>query len=168
MGMGGRERIRLLALRKELREVDPAVVAIMDKKFRDDPHTVMVDLRFQLVDPFLEISEDETNRAHNGYMSAYNLGQMLTRYVVEELDPAWWTPKWGASWYVRSINDIDPMVDLQAEEQRAPGRTSKQSSYPDDEDAKLTFANVEEALRWAVSYIDANQDDIKELLDDTT
>ncbi len=92
MGMGGRERIRLLAPRKELREVDPAVVAIMDKKFRDDPHTVMVDLRFQLVDPFLEISEDETNTAHNGYMSAYNLGQMLTRYVVEELDPAWWTP----------------------------------------------------------------------------
>ena len=60
------------------------------------------------------------------------------------------------------------MVDLQAEEQRAPGRTSKQSSYPDGDDPKLTFANIEEALRWAVSYIDANADEIKELLDDET
>lgn len=166
--MGARERVRLLALRSELRVADPAVVEIMDKKFRDDPYMVNVPMTFALVDPFLEICEDPGNNANNGYKQSYELGQMLSRYLVEELDPAWWTPKWGASWYVRSLNDLDPVVDLESEERRAPGRTSKQSSYPDGEDTKLTFANVEEGLRWAASYINANQDDIKELLDDTT
>lgn len=166
MGMGASERIRLLALRRDLREVDPAVVEIMDKKFRDDPYVINVPLTLTVVDPFLEISEDPNNSAHNGYKGAWQLGQDLTRYLVEELDPAWWTPKWGASWYVRAINDLDPVVEAESEERRAPGRTSKQSTYPDDEDAKLTFANVEEGLRWAVAYIEANKDDIRELLDD--
>jgi hypothetical protein len=166
MGLGARERLNLLELRKDLKEVDPAVVAIMDKKFRDDPYVVNVPITLTVVDPFLEISRDEENVNSGGYRSTFNLGQALARYLVEELDPAWWTPKWGASWFIRTISDLDPMVDLEAEERRAPGRTSKQSSYPDGEDTKLTFANVEEGLRWAVAYIDANQDDIKELLDD--
>ncbi len=167
MGLGARERLNLLDLRKDLKEVDPKVVAILDQKLRDNPFEVNVPVTFTLVDPFLEISQDVENVNSGGYRSTYNLGQALSRYLVEELDPAWWTPKWGASWYVRSINDLD-LPGSASGEVSAPGRTSKQSSYPDDEDTKLTFANIEEALRWAVSYIDANADEIKELLDDET
>ena len=163
--MANRERLNLLSLRKDLKEADPAVVAIFDKKLRDNPFRTNVPVTFTVVDPFLEICEDATNLTNGGYRSTYNLGQMLTRYLVEEMDPAWWTPEWGASWFVTEVNDIDPKVNLEAEI-RAPGRTSKQSSYPDDEDTKLTFANIEECLKWAVAYIDANADEIRELLDD--
>ncbi len=165
MGLGSSERINLLALRAELS--DPADKAIIDKKLRASPHVANVTLTMALVDPFLEISGGSDGPGVvNGYVQSGPLADQMVRYLTEELDPAWWTPEWGASWYVKAINAIDPKVDL--EHEVAPGRTSKQSSYPDDEDTKLTFANIEEALKWAVSYIDANQDDIKELLDDET
>lgn len=162
MALGGKERLNLLALRAELS--DPEGKAAISKRLVASPHLSNVGLTFTIVDPFLEISGGSDGPGVvNGYVQSHVLADQLVGYLTEELDPAWWTPEWGASWWVKAVNNIVPKVDASV---AAPGRTSKQSSYPDADETKLTFANIEEALRWAVSYINANQDDIRELLDD--
>ena len=154
------ERLRLLALRKTFNgtEAEKAVTELLYA----EPATYTAVIRVRIADPLMEL--DDLARQGSSMVNNFITGEVLA-----ELSPEWFSKKWGASWWLSEQTEgIEGSTGGAWKPIDAVQLVDAHLDTQGSVNAKLTFANIEEALRWAVSYIDANQDEIKELLDDET
>lgn len=160
------ERRRLLDLAKEAPEASKAIY----EKLAAEPATYEATIKFQVRDPYLELGDNPT---------ALDLNSVITESVLAELAPEWFTPKWGAGWWIdkastakrSELQRIDSTY-LDGDGSPAQGDTRAEIAglenalhEANDKLGVLTHAGVEAGLDWAVSYIKANADDIAELFD---
>ena len=163
--MNNTERRRLLKL--DNTSDDEATGAAIHKMLYDDPATYWATIRVQIRDPLLELTDLLTKgTATAPPESAMN--KLISEQMLDDLPSEWYEAGQGASWWVNAYQARDPATSIFEYLPIGDGGHPGPPLQAGTGDGKLTFANIEEALRWAVSYIDANQDDIRELLDDPT
>ncbi len=164
MGMNNTERKRLLTLRDS---GDEATNEAINAMLYDDPATYRATIRVSILDPVLELTDLlVSGKAIDPEESAIN--KLISEQMLDALPPEWYEAGQGASWWVNAYQTRAPGAAQYLWEPIGDGGHQGPPLQTDtgDEPAKLTFANIEEALRWAVSFIKANDDAVRELLDD--
>ena len=94
------ERRRLLDLAKEAPEAAKAI----HEKLAAEPATYEAVIKFQVRDPYLELGDNPTG---------LDLTQIITESVLAELTPEWFSPKWGAGWWIDKASTAPTSSQLQ-------------------------------------------------------
>ena len=93
------ERVRLIAL---ARQMDGEAARQVNDVLAADPATYPVVITFRVRDPYLELGDTP---------QSYELSQIVTLSVIEELAPEWWDKEHGAGWYVDAAKSLDGNQD---------------------------------------------------------
>ncbi len=158
--MDNAERKRLLKLRED---TDEATFNNITKMLYDEAPTYQSMVTLRIVDPILEL-EGVTGGQHS-------LRRFVTEAILEELGnwgPEWFQPGQGASWWVDAYwghpgNNHNGMWLPIGDGDVGELPPKRAQANPD---TAITFATIKEGLEWAISYISANADEVRELLDE--
>ena len=154
------ERDRLLELRKTIAGTEAQTA--VTKLLYDEPAVYRPAMTFTIQDPLLELGEYAEKGPHG-------IANFLAEAVIAELAPEWFSQNSGASWWVNEYNQYSGATNLMTRVAvESPFDESEIRPRVQDRDVTNgpTFATVEAGLEWALNYIKANADDVRELLDD--